>query len=154
MIRGIHHLALSTRDLDRFVAQYCEWFGFERSGQGGWEVGNDRVDRMLGLKDCAARYEMIRLGNLYVEVFEFSAPQGVSVRPRMCDRGITHFCFYCDDVFAEYERLKALGMTFNCPPGGSAATRATYGQDCDGNTVELLQVVDSACGFGFENLTL
>ncbi len=150
MIRGVHHLAVSTPDIDRFVDHYERWFGFERCGGGGWEVGNDRVDRMVGRKDSAARYQMIRLGNLYVEVFQYASPRGEAVRPRMCDHGIIHLCLYCDDVFAEYERLSALGMEFSGPPGGSAATRATYGRDCDGNVVELLQIVDDACGFGFD----
>jgi len=150
MIRGVHHLAVSTPDLDRFVDHYARWFGFERQGGGSWQPGNARIDRMVGLRDSAARYEMIRLGNLYIEVFEYGAPQGQPVRPRMCDHGIIHLCLYCDDVFAEYERLRALGMEFRGPPGGEAATRATYGFDCDGNIVELLQIVDPACGFAFE----
>lgn len=150
MIRGVHHLAISTPNLDRFIDHYERWFGFERCGGGGWEPGNERVDTMVGLDGSAARYEMIRLGNLYIEVFQYSAPAGTPVRPRMCDHGITHLCLYSDDVFADYERLTALGMSFNCPPGGSAATRATYGRDCDGNVVELLQIVDTGSRFGFE----
>jgi catechol 2,3-dioxygenase-like lactoylglutathione lyase family enzyme len=149
MIRGVHHLAISTPDLDRFVDHYERWFGFERCGGGGWEIGNDRVDAMVGLDGSAARYEMIRLGNLYIEVFEYGSPPGTGLRPRMCDHGITHLCLYSDDVFADFERLTALGMRFNCPPGGSAATRATYGRDCDGNIVELLQIVDRDSRFGF-----
>lgn len=135
--------------MDRFIDHYERWFSFERCGSGGWEAGNERIDRMTGLKDSAARYAMIRRGNLYIEVFQFNAPASDAVRPRMCDHGITHLCLYSDDVMADYERLKGLGMHFNCPPGGSAATRATYGRDCDGNVVELLQIVDERCGFGF-----
>lgn len=149
MIRGVHHLAISTPDLDRFVDHYARWFGFERCGGGEWKAGNARVDTMVGLEQSAARYEMIRLGNLYIEAFEYAAPPGDPVRPRMCDHGITHLCLYSDDVFADYTRLSALRMRFNCPPGGSAATRATYGQDCDGNVVELLQIVDPASRFSF-----
>lgn len=151
MIRGVHHLAISTPDLERFVDHYQRWFGFERAGkEGGWDVGNERIDTMVGLSGSSARYAMIRLGNLHIEVFEYTTNDPQLVHPRMCDRGITHLCLYCDDVFAEYERLIALGMEFNCPPGGSAATRATYGPDCDGNMVELLQIVDPDCSFAFE----
>ncbi|KQM21047.1 VOC family protein [Novosphingobium sp. Leaf2] len=153
MIRGVHHLAISTPDLERFIDHYQRWFGFELAGApGGWEPGNQRIDQMVGLENSSARYAMIRLGNLHIEVFQYTSNDPQTVHPRMCDRGITHLCLYCDDVFAEYERLAALGMVFNGPPGGSAATRATYGRDCDGNVVELLQIVDPSCGFGFENL--
>ncbi len=149
MIIGVHHLAISTPDMDRFIDHYERWFGFERCGSGGWEAGNERIDRMTGLQGSAARYAMIRRANLYIEVFEFASPAGTAARPRMCDHGITHLCLYSDDVFADYERLLGLGMHFNCPPGGTGATRATYGRDCDGNVVELLQIVDESCGFGF-----
>ncbi|CCA90472.1 MULTISPECIES: VOC family protein [unclassified Novosphingobium] len=150
MIRGVHHLAISTPDLERFIDHYRRWFGFERVGEGGWERGNARIDTMVGLENSAARYAMIRLGNLHIEVFEYASNDPREVYPRMCDHGITHLCLYCDDVFAEYERLKGMGMTFNCPPGGSGMTRATYGRDCDGNVVELLQIVDPDCTFAFE----
>ena len=152
MIVGVHHLAISTPDLDRFVDHYQRWFGFERCGGGGWEQGNARIDAMTALDGSSARYEMIRLGNLYIEVFQYASPQGHEVHPRMCDHGITHLCLYCDDVFAEYERLTALGMHFHCPPGGSAATRATYGRDCDGNVVELLQIVEPTATYRFERV--
>ena len=154
MILGVHHLAISTPDLDRFVDHYQRWFGFEPCGGGGWDMGNERVDQMVGLSRSAARYEMIRLGNLYIEVFQYLSPEAAPVRPRMCDYGITHLCLYSNDVFADFERLSALGMRFNCPPGGSAATRATYGFDCDGNVVELLQIVDEESRFNFARATV
>jgi catechol 2,3-dioxygenase-like lactoylglutathione lyase family enzyme len=150
MLQGVHHLAISTPDLDRFVEYYERMFGFERAGGGAWEPGNERIDTMVALDGSSARYQMIRLGNLYIEVFQYLTPPGREVHPRMCDHGIIHLCFYSDDVFADYERLKAAGMHFRCPPGGSAATRATYGEDCDGNVVELLQIVDASSAFGFE----
>lgn len=150
MLKGIHHLAISTPDLDRFVDWYCTVLGFERSGAGQWEPGNARIDTMVALQDSAARYQMIRLGNLYIEAFEYTSPRGHEVHPRMCDHGIIHLCLYCDDVFADYDRLVAKGMHFRCPPGGTGATRATYGEDCDGNVVELLQIVDSTSAFAFE----
>ncbi|WP_439533868.1 VOC family protein [Polymorphobacter sp.] len=149
MIIGVHHLAISTPDIDRFVDYYHRMFGFEQVGGGGWEPGNDRIDRMVGLPASSARYAMIRLSTLHIEVFEYTAPRGHAVHPRMCDHGLTHLCLYTNDIEADYQRLAAQGMAFNCPPGGSGATRATYGQDCDGNTVELLQIVDDACGFAY-----
>lgn len=153
MLQGIHHLAISTPDLERFVEYYERMFGFERAGGGGWEPGNARIDTMVDLEGSSARYQMIRLGNLYIEVFQYLTPPGHPVHPRMCDHGIIHLCLYSDDVVADYERLSALGMRFRCPPGGSAATRATYGEDCDGNVVEVLQIVDDASAFAFEKAT-
>ena len=48
------------------------------------------------------------------------------------------------DIDAEYERLKAGGVKFNCPPpkfeGGPI--RATYGRDPDGNVIEIQEILD------------
>jgi catechol 2,3-dioxygenase-like lactoylglutathione lyase family enzyme len=65
------------------------------------------------------------------------------MRP-VCDHGITHICLDVVDIDTEYERLRAAGMTFHCPPQGVGALRATYGRDPDGNVVELLEVKDAA----------
>jgi len=115
MIRGVHHVAISTPDLDRFVDHYERWFGFERCCEGGWEKVNAHVDRMIGLPGSAARYVMIRLSGFYIEVFEFAAPLAVPVYPRMCDVGLTHLCLYCEDVFAEHERPARLGHGIQLP---------------------------------------
>lgn len=141
MILGLHHVAISTPDLDRFVDHYQRWFGFERVAEGGWERDNERVGRMVQLPESAARYAMIRLGSFYIEVFQYLEPVGTRFERRMCDPGLIHICLYVDDAWAEYERLKGLGMEFHCPPGGAGTMLATYGRDCDGNVVELLQVI-------------
>lgn len=141
MIAGVHHVAVSTPDLERFIDHYQRWYGFTRVADGGWEPGNERISRMVQLPDSAARYAMIRLGGFYIEVFQYLNPVGTRTERRMCDTGLIHICLYVDDIQAEYERLSALGMAFHCPPGGSGTMLATYGRDCDGNVVELLQVI-------------
>lgn len=141
MICGVHHLAISTPDLERFVDHYQRWYGFERVADGGWEAGNERIGRMVQLPGSAARYAMIRLDRFYIEVFQYLEPVGTRTDRRMCDHGLIHLCLYVDDIEAEYARLSALGMDFHCPPGGPDTMQATYGRDCDGNVVELLQVI-------------
>ncbi|HJP36347.1 MAG TPA: VOC family protein, partial [Gammaproteobacteria bacterium] len=62
-------------------------------------------------------------------------------RRPVCDHGITHLCLQVSDIDAEYERLKAAGMVFHCPPQAVGdAIHATYGRDPDGNVVELLEI--------------
>src|SRR3546814_7975716 len=63
MIRGFHHVAVTTPDLERFIDHYERWFGFERVAEGGWEPDNERVGRMVQLPGSSARYAMIRLGS-------------------------------------------------------------------------------------------
>jgi catechol 2,3-dioxygenase-like lactoylglutathione lyase family enzyme len=146
MIKGIHHTAISTGDLERSVAFYRDQLGFKEAISSGWEVGTETLDKITGLQDSSARMVMLKAGNAFVEIFQFKTPNPKSaeaMRP-VCDHGITHLCLAVTDVDGEYERLKAAGMIFHCPPQTtSTGNRVTYGRDPDGNVIELLQVLDS-----------
>ena len=150
MIHGIHHVALSTGQIDRMVDFYCENLGFELVYRSAWESGSVQVDQVVGLAGSAARTAMLRSDSVYLEMFEYSSPAGRPSDPDrpVNDHGYTHFCLQVSDIDAEYERLVAAGMRFNCrphpvpdpPPRG--AVRSIYGRDPDGNVVELLELLD------------
>jgi len=56
MIRGVHHVALSTANLDRLVAFYRDVLGFELATEEiSWPTGSTMIDEIVGLKDSAAR---------------------------------------------------------------------------------------------------
>jgi glyoxylase I family protein len=144
MIRGIHHTAISTGNLDRALQFYCDLLGFEEVGTMVWEQGNQGADQITGLKASSGTLVMLKAGNAFIELFQYVTPDpkpGDPNRP-VCDHGITHLCLDVVDVDEEYERLKAAGMTFHCPPQDLAdgAVRTTYGRDPDGNVVELQEL--------------
>ena len=157
MIRGVHHVAISTPDLDRLAAFYTDVVGFEPVMEASW---SDRplVDRMIGLRGSAARQVMLRAGNAYLELFEYSSPAPRPADPARppSDHGITHLCLDVVDIDAEYERLSANGMSFHSPPptpeemGGSPRLRAIYARDPDGNIVELQEIIDGDVPFALE----
>ena len=157
MIRGIHHVAVSTPDLARIVAFYRDAFGAEVVYEGGWPAGSDVIDEIVGLRGSHAKQAMLRLGNAYVEFFEYVSPPGAAKDPRhgVNDHGYTHFCLDVQDIDAEYERLRAAGMTFNCPPPHfeGSPIRATYGRDPDGNVIEIQQIADPEHDFAIERTT-
>ena len=146
MIRGIHHTAISTGDLERSLRFYRDLLGFEEIFSSAWEVGTEMADSITGLKDSSAHLAMLKAGNAYIELFQYASPKPKPGEPRrpVCDHGITHICLDVTDVETEYERLKAAGMIFHCPPQEfEEGIRATYGRDPDGNVVELLEVRDA-----------
>jgi catechol 2,3-dioxygenase-like lactoylglutathione lyase family enzyme len=160
MIRGVHHVAVSTGDLDRLVTFYTELFGFEQVMATEWR---DRaiIDRIIGLPDTAARQAMLRSGNVYLEIFEYESPRGIPGDPDRpaSDHGYTHFCIDVTDIDAEYDRLSAAGMRFHSPPPtgeelGSGRLRATYGRDPDGNIVELQEILDPSVPFTLKHTDL
>lgn len=146
MIRGIHHTAISTANLERALAFYRDLLGFRVIFEFNWAVGTEVADKITGLKESAARAVMLQAGNAHIELFQYESPTprpGDPHRP-VSDHGITHVCLDVTDLAAEYERLKAAGMTFHCPPQDIGAdVRTTYGRDPDGNVIELQEVLNA-----------
>lgn len=152
MIRGIHHVAVHVRDLDRMVTFYEQAFGFEVVGEKFAWQDNSTIDSILDVPGSAARGVMMRAGTCYLELFEFSAPAPVSTRPlRPFDRGYTHFCVDVTAIEREYARLKSLGMTFGYPaPVDMGHVKSVYGRDPEGNVIEIQQTAPH-CDFRLEN---
>jgi catechol 2,3-dioxygenase-like lactoylglutathione lyase family enzyme len=141
MIKGIHHTAISTGDFERALAFYRDLLGFEMVSELNWPAGVELADTITGLEGSAARSAMLRASNTSIELFEFASPTPRPSDPKrpVCDHGITHIALEVDDIDVEYERLKAAGMSFHCPPQELGVSRVTYGRDPDGNVLELWQ---------------
>lgn len=160
MIRGSHHVGLSTPDLDRLQAFYRDVMGFEVVMTTHWR-DRDIIDRMVGLTGSAARQVMLKSGNAYLELFQYESPTPrTAVADRNpADHGYTHICIDVVDIDAEYERLSANGMTFHAPPPsidelGHTRLRAIYARDPDGNIVELQEILDPDVPFGLDQTDL
>jgi glyoxylase I family protein len=153
MIRGIHHVAVHVRDLDRMVKFYSDAFGFEvADDEFGWNK-DELIAQIIGVPDTAARGIMLRAGSCYLELFQYSAPEPAATGPlRPFDRGYTHFCVDVTDIEHEYERLRALGMTFGHPhPLNAGHVKTIYGKDPEGNLIEIQQTADN-CVFRLDKL--
>ncbi len=155
-ILGFHHVAISTPNLDRLVAFYRDVVGFEPVFEMAWNTGNAAIDRMMALEGSAARVVMLRTGNSFLEIFEFSQPEP---RPQIGDRpvidhGLTHICLAVDDAVAESARLEAAGLRLHTPATDFGAMAGTYGRDPDGNVIEVLEVKDPSSPIAFTNRRL
>ena len=142
MTAGLHHVALSTPDLERCLSFYCGVLGGKQvSDVNSWERGNKIADRMTRLDHSVARYAFVDVGNIFLEIFEFSSPTPADQSHRACDYGLVHLCFVVDEIQEEYARLKAAGMEFNgSPVKFGDGSIFTYGRDPDGNIIELLEI--------------
>jgi len=143
-INGIHHVAVSTPDIERLKNFYVDQLGFESVAELEWPQGTKVSDTVQRLQDSSAKLAMLRLGNAYLELFQYASPQPVPGNPArpVCDHGITHICLDVTGVDTEYERLKAQGMEFHSEPQWVADDcRTVYGRDPDGNVVELQELM-------------
>jgi catechol 2,3-dioxygenase-like lactoylglutathione lyase family enzyme len=153
MIRGIHHVAIHCRDMDRMMRFYRDAFGFEVVGEPfSWE-DSEFIDRIVDVPQSAARGAMLRAGTCYLEMFEYREPAPASTRPlQPYDKGYTHFCVDVTEIEQEYERLKGLGMTFSQPaPIDVGHVKSIYGRDPEGNLIEIQQTADH-CDFRMDRL--
>ena len=143
MLLGLHHVAISTPDVERLLGFYRDQLGMQVAVDQSWEEGVALADTVLGLQGSAGRQLLLRLGNAYLELFQFTSPAarpGDPDRP-VCDHGFSHLCIDVDDVDATYEKLRAAGVRFHSPPQDLfPGVRTCYSRDPDGNVVEIQQL--------------
>ncbi|MCP4001106.1 MAG: VOC family protein [Gammaproteobacteria bacterium] len=141
MIKGFHHAAISTPDLKRCIEFYTRIIGGEVAWSFGWPEGTHEADEVTGLQNSAAEAAMLKIGDSFLEVFQFTSPEP---QPQAGDRpvnnhGITHICLEVENIQEEYTRLLAAGVPFNCPPQNQDGSSMVYGRDPDGNIIELIE---------------
>ena len=140
MIKGMNHVGISVVDLDRSIRFYRELFDMEVVAQANFE--GQRHEAILALPGTTGRAAMLRAENMQVELFEFARPlpRQKDSRYPVSDHGLSHFCIEVIDIDFEYERLRAAGVNFHCPPVDfSGEAKVTYARDPDGNVFELLE---------------
>ncbi|MBU3071251.1 VOC family protein [Aestuariicella sp. G3-2] len=144
MIRGAHHVAISTQDMAQALFFYRDLLGFKEVSATSWSSGTDVINQVLDLPDSAAKQIMLKGSNLCIELFEFSNPAQslLTERRPVSQVGLTHLCLDVDDIQFEYNRLLEAGIEFHVPPQDFGAVKATYGRDPDGNVFELQEIVD------------
>ena len=141
MIKGLHHVGVATRDLDRLCAFYAEFFHGRTLAEFAWTEEDTELSDRLGLERSAGRLRMLGFGVTRLEVFEFTMP---SIEPNgrrsVAKPGFSHIAFEVDDAMAEYDRLVQAGLPFHAPPLTMPGDGVfAYGRDPDGNVVEILQ---------------
>jgi catechol 2,3-dioxygenase-like lactoylglutathione lyase family enzyme len=140
LIKRLEHVGLSVRSIEGSLAFYRDLLGMRVVEEA--KFAGDLYERILGLTGARGRVVVVQTDSVRLELFEFANPrpkQSEQERP-VCDHGITHFCIEVFDIEGEYQRLKAAGVRFHCPPIDFGTAMATYGRDPDGNVFELLQM--------------
>jgi len=137
MIKGVHHVAISCKDLDQSIAFYRDLFGMTVIYDGPF---GDEIADITQLANPKGRVVFMRTGNAHLELFDFASPNPREHHTAVNDYGITHFCLEVSDIDVEYERLSAAGVSFTCAPRDLGPLSATYAHDPDGNIVELLEL--------------
>ncbi len=142
MIVGMHHVAIGVQDFDEGLKFYCDLLGFEVVQASEFDRDNPLADQAIGLPKVAARMAMLKAPNAFIELWQYTNPPPTDRRGQPCDYGYVHFALQVDGIEAEYQRLKAGGMTFVGEPVDFGVASAIYGRDPFGNVIELYEIRD------------
>ena len=142
MITGIHHVAISVPDLDKAVEFYHGALGFEKIFANSWNGDREEADQVIGLDRTTAKVQMLKAGNAYLELWEYTEPKPEEQKKDYspADHGIAHIALQVTDINDEFERLQTSGMTFHQQPVDLGNSSAIYGLDPFGNIIELYEV--------------
>ncbi|HEX7289946.1 MAG TPA: VOC family protein [Conexibacter sp.] len=140
--RGLHHVGVTVRSIERSLAWYRDVFGLEPSFVALSE--GPVLERTVGLENARLRYAMLELSGCRLELIEYLSPIGDDFTLRNCEVGATHVCFEVADIDAVYAELRAKGVEFSVEPsqvlgGVLEGDRYCYFRDPDGIQLELWQ---------------
>jgi len=123
MIKGLAHIAVMTTDVERAAAFWQEMLGFKET---------------LRLETPhSGTIIFVSANGTQVELFGGGKPRETA--PVEKEVGYPHLALDVDDVDAEYERLKKLGVEFDMPPtDAEAGIRLAFFRDPDGNPLEII----------------
>lgn len=151
-ILGIHHIGVSVPDLGKAREFYLGILGAVEEVEPLHWADNPFIDEIVGLQGSAAEQFFCLLGNVQIEVFEYSAPKQQPQDPRrgVNEYGYTHIALQVQDLAAVHARIVAAGLPVHAPPelatittdadGSRHGYAGTYCRDFFGNVFEILEI--------------
>jgi len=123
VIKGFHHFAIKTTDIERSARFYRDVLGMREKMKLHFDDGSYLI--------------MLAFGDTSVELFGGAKPKDPAEDRN--EVGYVHLALAVDDVDAEYRRIKDLGHSFYIEPRTFKNLRCAFFRDPDGIPIELLQ---------------
>ncbi len=143
---GIESIGVTVSDLDRSVDFYTRVLAFEKVSE--FEADGDAYEHLNGIFGLHIRRARLRLGDEFLELTEYLAPQGrpAPVDARSNDRWFQHVAIIVSDMDRAYRVLREHNVKhassgpqrlpdWNKNAGG---IQAFYFRDPDGHSLEIL----------------
>jgi catechol 2,3-dioxygenase-like lactoylglutathione lyase family enzyme len=138
------HIGICVSDLERSMRFYCEGLGFEIAER--YELDSASLpglDRTLEVRDdVVLTSQLIERDGFRVELLKFHEPGVVgSPSQRRNQLGLTHLCFFVDDVDDAAERMLEHGGFVLDQTRENVGTDIVFLMDPDGVRIELMRGV-------------
>lgn len=139
-MKAIRHAGIVVSDIDKALGFYVGLLGLkvkiDMLEEGVY------IDNIVNLKNVQVRTIKMEAddGNLIELLWYKSHPRAPQPK-EACAIGASHVAFTVDDLDKEYDRLRAAGVRFNCPPqiSPNGKAKVTYCHDPDGTLIELVE---------------
>jgi catechol 2,3-dioxygenase-like lactoylglutathione lyase family enzyme len=150
MICGFWHVSFTVSNIEMSVKWYTEVLGLEFVRDQIQK--NEYTSKLVGFPDAHLKVAQLRvpretipISRHHIELVEYIHPRGDDIPLDTNRTGVGHWAFVVDDIHAEFNRLKALGVKFKAEKpiaieaGVNKGGSTIYFTDPDGITLELLQ---------------
>lgn len=149
MLTGVFHFSFTVNDIEESRDFYTRVLGLELVHEGRFNL--PYTSKQVGYENADLLAAAFRLhgkqpesSTHILELIEYRNPKGTKLDTRTINPGSSHMCFAVDDIHAEYDRLKGLGVRFRSPPvaieaGPNAGGYTVYFLDCNDITLEMIQ---------------
>ena len=145
-MRAVHHVGITVPDVERGIEFYTGVLGLEFNDPPSPVFDEAELGAAVGVPGANLRQANLRLGEVIVELLEYTAPEPPYERPVPANaHGAAHLAFQVDDVEAKKAELEAAGVEFLSEvnvvdEGVLAGWRWVYFRDPFGILLELVEV--------------
>lgn len=121
----VHHIAITVRNLQESIEFYSEVFGFKEIKQ--FRKGNADIAHL-------------ELNGFQLELLEFTPVKDATHLESLDVIGIRHVAFAVNNIDEAVANAKLHEVIFDEPQMGTAGRRYSFGRDCNGIMLELIEV--------------
>lgn len=110
MIKSLGHVGLGVSSMNKSLEFYRDFLGMKVLME--LDITDDRIARVIGVKDAKCKITHLQLGEGILELFEYSNPKGRNKAKSMnqYDQGLIHIGFEVDDFHNLIYHLKERGI--------------------------------------------
>lgn len=144
---SVEAVGITVKDIRTATDFYTRVLSFEIVADE--EISGSETEHLFGVFGMRARIVRLRLGDEFVELIDFIAPEGrpMPVDSRSNDEWFQHIAIIVSDMDAAYAHLRDHGVTHASPSPqrlpdwnvNAAGIVAFYFRDPDGNHLEILE---------------
>ena len=137
---NLFHVGLTVRDVEKSIRFYCDVVGMEESAP--QEHASTQFDKLTSNPGARLKVVMLKGGGFHLQLIQYLAGGGETLRPHHNNIGSPHFSFFVPDVAAKYKEVQQRGdveITSGLVINASKTLHSFYVNDPDGVPVEFLE---------------